>query len=149
MKRAEQLKLYDNMRKQALINHYYGREFMEYTTGQLEMLDERFRDFAKSHGLKGRVPNPAKVWQSALGRYAVKGSKEAGFVGVIGNTDNVFSRRIYKKEETLTLDDVHRMIIAETTKAQKAQKKVANLNRTLGRLEAKYGSKQTVLAGAF
>jgi len=147
--RSDQLSLLKTATKNELIRGYYGGEFIDATLSQLEIVNERFKSLAKSYGVHGRIPNISTVWRAALGRYAVKASKKIGLVGVIQQKDNVFSHRTYKKLDELTIEEIRWLIFDERKKFTKSQKRLNDLNRMLGRLEAKYGSKQTILAEAF
>ncbi len=149
MTRSDQLSLLKTATKNELIRGYYGGEFIDATLSQLEIVNERFKSLAKSYGVHGRIPNISTVWRAALGRYAVKASKKIGLVGVIQQKDNVFSHRTYKKLDELTIEEIRWLIFDERKKFTKSQKRLNDLNRMLGRLEAKYGSKQTILAEAF
>ncbi len=146
--RSEQLALLKNATKDELIRSYYGDEVVDATLAQLEIVNERFKSIAKAHG-RGKIPNISKVWRAALGKYAVRASRKSGLVGVVQQKGNLFSHRTYKKLDELTIEETRWLIFNERIKFNKSQKRLNDLNRTLGRLEAKYGSKQTILAGAF
>ncbi|WP_036226580.1 hypothetical protein [Mesoaciditoga lauensis] len=147
--RSEQLALLKNATKGELIRSYYGDEFVNATLSQLEIVNERFKSLAKSYDVHGRIPNISTVWRAALGKYAVRASRKSGLVGVVQQKGNLFSHRTYKKLDELTIEETRWLIFNERIKFNKSQKRLNDLNRTLGRLEAKYGSKQTILAGAF
>ena len=149
MTRSEQLSSLKVATKDKLIRSCYSDELVNFTISELETSNERFKDFAKSHGIHGRLPNPVNLWYSGLGRYAVRAAKQNGLVGIAQEKSNLFSRRTYKREKELTIEEIQKLIYDERRKFGNSQRKLSTLNRTLGRLEAKYGSKQTVLAGAF
>ncbi len=147
--RFEKMALLKSATKEELIRSYYGDEFIDATFSQLEIVNERFKSLAKSYGVHGRIPNISTVWRAALGKYAVRASKKIGLVGVIQQRDNVFSHRTYKAQDELTIEEIRWLIFDERKKFTQSQKRLNDLNRLLGRLEAKYGSKQTILAEAF